>query len=71
MQPSECCIFRMIIASVIGSGVTLLLVRGFDPWALVLIPVGGSLATIFVIALFQTISLALTARANARSAAST
>jgi hypothetical protein len=65
MQPSECCIFRMIIASVIGSAVTLLVVRGFDPWALVLIPIGGSLATVFVIALFQGISLALTARSNA------
>lgn len=65
MQPSECCIFRMIIASVIGSAVTLLVVRGFDPWAFVLIPIGGSLATVFVIALFQGISLALTARSNA------
>ena len=31
MQPSECCIFRMTIASVIGSCITLLLVRGLDP----------------------------------------
>ncbi|MCJ2091395.1 hypothetical protein MKK67_02555 [Methylobacterium sp. J-072] len=54
----------MIIASVIGSFVTLLLVRGFDPWALVLIPVGGSVATLFVIALFQAVSLALTARSR-------
>ncbi|QEE39428.1 MULTISPECIES: hypothetical protein [unclassified Methylobacterium] len=65
MQPSECCIFRMIIASVIGSVVTLLLVCRFDPWALALIPLGGSLATVFVIALFQGIGLAMTARANA------
>ena len=71
MQPSECCIFRMIIASVIGSGVTLLVVRGFDPWALVLIPIGGSLATVFVIALFQGISLALTARSNGNSGSAT
>ncbi|WP_244471478.1 MULTISPECIES: hypothetical protein [Methylobacterium] len=46
---------------------TLLVVRGFDPWALVLIPIGGSLATVFVIALFQGISLALTARSNGNS----
>ncbi|MCJ2116965.1 hypothetical protein MKK65_10355 [Methylobacterium sp. J-001] len=64
MQPSECCIFRMIIASVIGSAITLVLVRGFDPWALVLIPIGGSVATLFVIALFQAVSLALTARSR-------
>lgn len=70
MQPSECCIFRMIIASVIGSAVTLLLVRGFEPWALALIPLGGSLATVFVIAVFQAISLALMAssRQNTESA---
>ena len=66
MQPSECCIFRMAIASVIGSFVTLVLVRGLD-WlaAVALVPLGGSLATILVIALFQAVSLALAARSNA------
>ncbi len=63
MQPSECCIFRMTIASVIGSCVTLLLVRGLDPLvALLLIPIGGSVATVLVILLFQAVSLTLTAR---------
>ena len=63
MQPSECCIFRMTIASVIGSCVTLLLVRGLDPLvALLLIPIGGSVATVLVILLFQAVSLTPTAR---------
>ncbi len=63
MQPSECCIFRMTAASVIGSCVTLLLVRGLDiVTALLLIPVGGSVATVLVILLFQAVSLTLGAR---------
>lgn len=58
MQPSECCIFRMTLASVLGSCITLLLVRGLDPIsALLLIPVGGSTATVAVILLFQLVSL--------------
>ena len=58
MQRSECCIFRMTLASVLGSCITLLLVRGLDPIAaLLLIPVGGSTATVAVILLFQLVSL--------------
>jgi hypothetical protein len=58
MQPSECCIFRMTLASVLGSCITLLLVRGLDPIAaLLLIPVGGRTATVAVILLFQLVSL--------------
>ncbi|ACB23004.1 CBS-domain-containing membrane protein [Methylobacterium sp. PvP062] len=65
MQPSECCIFRMTIASVIGSCITLLLVRGLDPVvALLLIPIGGSAATVLVILLFQAVSLTLAARSR-------
>ncbi|WP_244535006.1 hypothetical protein [Methylobacterium sp. UNC300MFChir4.1] len=52
----------MTIASVIGSCVTLLLVRGLDPLvALLLIPIGGSVATVLVILLFQAVSLTLAA----------
>ncbi|MGX9979312.1 hypothetical protein [Methylobacterium fujisawaense] len=48
----------MTLASVLGSCITLLLVRGLDPIAaLLLIPVGGSTATVAVILLFQLVSL--------------
>ena len=54
MQPSECCIFRIVLASAVGLAITTLLLWKYSPvLAIVSAPVGGSMAAIVAMIVFQ------------------
>ena len=54
MQPSECCIFRVVIASGLGLLITAVLVWRYSPVLAVLsAPLGGSLAALLAMVVFQ------------------
>ncbi len=54
MQPSECCIFRIVISSAIGLMLTALLLWTYSPVLAVLsAPIGGSVAAITAMIVFQ------------------
>ncbi|TXM64093.1 hypothetical protein FV226_26915 [Methylobacterium sp. WL12] len=56
MEPSECCTFRIIAASVVGSIICAIFLWYRSPvFAILLVPVAGSLMAVGAMLLFQSV----------------